>query len=99
MATTQDISPQSLYDTEDAISNPVNYDNDGKNFTDWRLPTKYELSLMFIHKDNMGGFLTPYWSSTESSSNETAWFIQTSGIFFQSNKMNTTIASRPIRVF
>jgi len=85
-------------DHSNAVSNPVNYDNDGKNFTDWRLPTKYELSLMFIHKDNMGGFLTPYWSSSESDSGD-AWFIQINGIWFQSNKTNTTIASRPIRAF
>ena len=38
----------------------------------WRLPTKYELNLMFLNKDKVGGFITSndsysngYWSSTE----------------------------------
>ena len=32
----------------------------------WRLPTKEELNLMYLHKDKIGGFVEGYyWSSTE----------------------------------
>ena len=32
----------------------------------WRLPTKEELNLMYLHKDKIGGFVEDYyWSSTE----------------------------------
>jgi len=36
-------------------------------FGDWYLPSKYELNLLFLQKDDVGGFTTgEYWSSTES---------------------------------
>ena len=55
------------YNAQDAISNPNNHSTDGKNFTDWRLPTKYELSLMYSSKELIGGFIDAYyWSSTET---------------------------------
>ena len=42
-------------------------------FTDWRLPTKYELDLMYAKRNKIGGFINDiYWSSTESGSNS-AW--------------------------
>ena len=32
----------------------------------WKLPTKYELNLMYLNKDKIGGFAyNAYWSSTE----------------------------------
>ncbi len=44
-------------------------------YTDWYLPNRYELNLMFINKTSLTLSLTSssyYWSSTEYSSN-TAW--------------------------
>jgi hypothetical protein len=42
---------------------------DGVNYGDWYLPSKFELVLMFIQKDVIGGFKDDYyWSSTEFSS-------------------------------
>ena len=39
----------------------------------WRLPTKEELNLMYLHKDKIGGFVESYyWSSTEYGANG-AW--------------------------
>ena len=39
----------------------------------WRLPTKEELNLMYLHKDKIGGFVEYYyWSSTELNANY-AW--------------------------
>ena len=39
----------------------------------WRLPTKHELSLLYLQKDVVGGFAVDYyWSSTELDA-ATAW--------------------------
>ena len=39
----------------------------------WRLPTKEELNLIYINKDEIGGFADyPYWSSTEGNDSN-AW--------------------------
>jgi hypothetical protein len=68
VAETQDQSASSSwYNAQDVISDPTNHTKDGKNFTDWRLPTKYELNLMSTNVFLMDGFpsLGSYWSSTE----------------------------------
>jgi len=55
------------YNAQDAISNPNNHSTDGKNFTDWRLPTKYELNLMYSSRELIANFVNYYyWSSTET---------------------------------
>ena len=70
VAETQDQStPTTWYDAEDKISNQANHSTNGKKFTDWRLPTKHELNLMYSVKNLIGGFVVNYyWSSTEVSS-------------------------------
>ena len=56
------------YNAHDYISHPENYSTAGKNYTDWRLPTKYELNLLYQQRAVVGGFTIGfYWSSTESS--------------------------------
>jgi len=67
VAATQDQSRSSYwYDAQNVISNPANYDANGKKFTDWRLPTKYELNEMYKKKNAIGGFASGvYWCSTE----------------------------------
>jgi hypothetical protein len=59
----------SWYDAQNIISNPNNLSLSGKKFTDWRMPTKHELNLMYLAKIKIGGFADDYyWSSTEYSS-------------------------------
>ena len=53
---------------ETAVTLAQNYDGGG--FTDWRLPTKDELNLMYVNLKmrNLGGFGSDwYWSSTKGS--------------------------------
>lgn len=52
--------------------NPDNHITDGKKFTDWRLPTLYELGLLYDQQNAIGGFSAiNYWSSTESDNTYT----------------------------
>ena len=68
-------------------------------YTDWHLPSKDELNLLFQQRAVVGGFSDiGYWSSTEYSSND-AW-IQT---FFHGrqggNYKNYILPVRAVRVF
>ena len=75
IAETQDQSVSSTwYDAQDVISYPNNHSTEGQKFTDWRLPTKYELSLLYSQKSVVGGFADfNYWSTTENGS-DYAWY-------------------------
>lgn len=46
----------------------------GAGFSDWRLPTKEELTKLYVSRFSIGGFKERhyYWSSTESDNND-AW--------------------------
>jgi hypothetical protein len=57
---------------QDNISMPSNHSAAGQYFSDWRLPTKYELNIMYTLKSLIGGFADDYyWSSTMSG--DYAW--------------------------
>jgi hypothetical protein len=72
---------------------------DGLNYGDWYLPSRLELTYMFLRKDIVGGFAnTIYWSSTEFSS-VSAWGMNMAeGSFFNIRK-NTPCAIRAIKSF
>lgn len=71
----------------------------GLNYGDWYLPSRLELTYLFLRKDVVGGFAnTVYWSSTEFSS-VSAWGMNMAeGSFFNIRK-NTPCAVRAIRAF
>ena len=48
----QDQGISNWYEANDLLSNPSNHDADGKEFSDWRLPTKRELNLMYVVYNN-----------------------------------------------
>jgi hypothetical protein len=72
---------------------------DGVTYGDWYLPSKYELNLLFLQKDAVGGFASAYyWSSTEFNDNTA--FIQffNGGYQIHSSKI-TTYSVRAIHAF
>ncbi|MDA9310160.1 DUF1566 domain-containing protein [Flavobacteriaceae bacterium] len=64
----QDQGTSIWYEANDLLSNPFNHDADGKEFSDWRLPTQRELNLLYVVYSNGNGAslnANYYWSSTE----------------------------------
>ncbi len=88
VAATQDQSiSSSWFNAQNEISNPANHNADGKKFTDWRIPTKYELNLMSVARGAIGGFEDRfYWSSTLSDGR--AFGIGFGGIWVSYDKMD-----------
>jgi|CXWL01.1.fsa_nt_gi hypothetical protein len=66
----------------------------------WRLPTKYELNLLYQQKDVVGGFAADYyWSSTEGDA-DMAWMqIFNLGAQGHDSKGNPNNRVRAIRAF
>ncbi|MEI6680412.1 MAG: hypothetical protein WCL21_17515 [Mariniphaga sp.] len=55
------------YNAQAIVSDPANHSTAGKNFTDWRMPTIYELGLMFVSRVAITGFSATrnYWSGSQ----------------------------------
>ena len=81
---TTDQGLSSWYNAQNVISNPSKHSENGQNFTDWRVPTRYELAQMYSLKTDIeavgDSFGTKtYWTSNQSVysvnglSEETAW--------------------------
>ena len=72
----QDQGASNWYEANDLLSDAAKHDVNGKEFKDWRIPTKRELNLLkVIYNDGVNGArlnLSVYWSSTESD-NDKAW--------------------------
>ena len=50
---TIDQGVSSWYNAQNVISNPSKHSENGKNFTDWRVPTRYELAQMYSLKTDI----------------------------------------------
>ncbi|MCK4569255.1 MAG: DUF1566 domain-containing protein, partial [Bacteroidales bacterium] len=98
----QDAGTSTWFETQNFISNPANHNTEGKKFTDWRLPTLYELNLIYDQQNAIGGFTSGrhYWSSTEVD-NTYVWGVRFSdGQHLDLNKSNITGKSiRAVRAF
>lgn len=73
----------------------------GAKFTNWRLPTRDELNEMMAKSGTIGNFtMEPYWSSTESESDNTKAYCKDFSMPFQgeSDKLNQ-IHVRAVREF
>jgi hypothetical protein len=74
VAATQDqFSLSDWYLGQDFISNPGNHDTNGNRFTDWRLPTKFELNLIYSQKTAIGAFSDDYYWSSVANGTTSAW--------------------------
>ena len=107
IAETQDQSiSSSWYNAQNNISISDNLSAAGKLFTDWRLPTKNELNLLYLQKSVVGGFVAPntpltftYWSSTDAGSSS-VWFQSFSDGIQAANSTKTSFRYiRAIRSF
>jgi len=99
VATQNQATSCTWYDAQNMISNPSNHNTAGKKFTDWRLPTKYELNLMYTLRATIGNLGNNYyWSSTESSSTNAWYQIFMVGDIWEGLK-TTQISVRAIRSF
>jgi hypothetical protein len=97
----QDQGISNWYEANDLLSNASDHDADGKEFSDWRLPTKRELDLMhLVFTTGNGPFLNAnfYWSSPGSDSFSAWRQYFASGSQNYGNKDNTFLV-RAVRAF
>ena len=83
-----------------AMSAAQNYKGGG--FTDWRIPTKDELNLMYVNLKarNLGGFSDDrYWSSSQIGNSGSAYFQRFSDGGQYSDKKANTHSVRAVRAF
>lgn len=68
-------------------------------YSDWYLPSKYELNLMYLQRNLIGNFTSDmYWSSTEADVNK-AWAQSFSNGTMSSDPKSTIRRVRAIRAF
>ena len=69
-------------------------------YTDWYLPSKDELNLLYQQKTVVGGFaFNYYWSSSEDSSDD-AWLQYFyNGLQYYSGNKGSTLPVRAVRAF
>ena len=83
VAETKDQGNTTWYGAQNLVSDPANHSKAGKKYTDWRVPTRVELKLMYSSIGpgalaplmNVGSFANnSYWSST-AYANDSAWYL------------------------
>ena len=75
IAETQDQGYSNWYGALNSVSISSNHSTAAQNYTDWRLPTKNELDIMYQHQALVGGFgFAHYWCSTENDGS-TGWYL------------------------
>ncbi len=90
-------------DAFNALVNPTKHNVTGKNFTDWRLPTTYELGLMYTQRVAIGGFVVTggytYWTSVEGSLDNIEAVSFTGGSVTTQGKSSGGGLARAVRSF
>jgi hypothetical protein len=85
------------YNWYDAVSTAQNYPGGG--FTNWHLPDRGELDLLYQNRTAIGGFLyVNYWSSAEYNSGESYYQSFSSGSWGTLGK-SSSLRIRAVRVF
>jgi hypothetical protein len=89
------------YNWSTAVTTASSYSGNG--FTNWRLPDRGELDLMYenLHRKGLGGFTSNiYWSSTDNGSTSYAYYLDfSSGNWSNSNSKSTSFRVRAVRSF
>jgi len=87
------------YSAHDELNNISKHNSEGDKYTEWRLPSKYELNLMYLERATIGGCSSSYyWSSTESNvSNAWVQDFSTGGQYDASKDL--TYYVRAVRAF
>ena len=89
----------SLYVAYNIISNPFNHSLNGAVFHDWRIPSKYELNILYLNRIAIGGFSNnDYWSSSEFSYSDAWCQYFLNGIQAETSKNNPAYI-RSVRSF
>ena len=97
----QDQGYSTWYEANDLFNNTSNHDAYGKEFSDWRLPTKRELNLMYgVYSNGNGASLNSdsYWSSTENDF-DGAWSQHIALGLQNWYYKDSTLQVRPVRAF
>lgn len=87
---------------QDSISNYENYDQEGKIYVDWRLPTKFEINLMYQQSALIGGFSDGCYLTSTSANNDTTivWCKSfSSGNFLPGSTKSALYNTRAVRTF
>jgi len=101
VATLQNQGSVSWYAANDVLSDEAYHEVSGKNFKDWRLPTKREFNLIYNLQASIGGFsssYSDYWCSTEYDSADGWYQVFTTGAQGHVNKGGPH-RIRAVRVF
>jgi hypothetical protein len=101
-AETRDQAATSWFNAQSLISDPATHSDAGKNCRDWRMPTRFELYLLYQQKvaGVVGGFAPiNYWSSTDGSEDGAAFVNFGSGNRGFSSPRTNVLGVRAIRAF
>jgi hypothetical protein len=102
VATVDQCSSCKWIEAEDEINRPTSHNAVGGNFTNWRLPTKYELGLLYAKRNNIPGLNTggSFWSSTDAVNSTRAFYMDFSlGSASDQDKSSTNYRVRAVRSF
>jgi hypothetical protein len=99
IAETIDQGNSTWFNAQNIISTNSNHSTAGQLYTDWRLPTRNELILLFSQRTTVGGFASAYyWSSSEDDIND-AWSQNfANGSRYNTSKGNAYLV-RAVRAF
>lgn len=90
----------SWYNANDNLNNPELHDENGRVYMDWRLPTKFELELMYQRKSIIGNFTRNlYWSSIEAENGISSWTQSFENGQTKTQSKSLKVAARLVRVF
>ena len=98
--TVDQVASINWYNAPGYVSDPAYHSTAGKNFTDWRLPTIYELGLMYVNRVAITGFSATsyYWSCSQWDSSNAHYQYFATGVE-TGGPMTTNCAVRAIRSF